>query len=103
MVRRITELVNSVVTSEGAAPLSEDQILDLIDTGASEGGSQVRSQTRSTCETVRALYILHCHDTLLLAYSSVIVSAPACLNLAALMFSDQQSPASEQSPAHWSL
>ena len=42
MSRRITELVNSVLANEGAAPLSEGQILDLIDTGSSQGGSQVR-------------------------------------------------------------
>ena len=45
MRERLVELVNSVITSQGATPLSEGQILDLIDTGSSQGGSQVCSRS----------------------------------------------------------
>eukprot|EP00877_Chromochloris_zofingiensis_P002003 jgi/Chrzof1/11803/Cz06g10200.t1 len=41
MVTRITGLINSVITTagEGVEPLSEDQVLALIDLGSSPGGS----------------------------------------------------------------
>ncbi len=44
MAARITAMVNEVVSQEepGSQPLSEADVLGLIDTGGSEGGSQVR-------------------------------------------------------------
>ncbi|KAK9811515.1 hypothetical protein WJX72_005139 [[Myrmecia] bisecta] len=43
MADRITEVVNSVITAHAPAqPLTTDQVLDLIDQGASEGGSEGR-------------------------------------------------------------
>lgn len=42
MAERITATVNSVLAEEAAAgPLSESDVLGLIDLGKSEGGSQV--------------------------------------------------------------
>ena len=41
MVASLTKHVNAVLTEHGADPLSNSQILDLIDAGSSEGGSQV--------------------------------------------------------------
>ncbi|KAK9826270.1 hypothetical protein WJX74_004713 [Apatococcus lobatus] len=42
MVSSLSKLVNAVLTEQGADALREGQILDLIDTGSSEGGSQDR-------------------------------------------------------------
>ena len=44
MTSRVTELVNEVI-AEGTngRPLSEDEVLALIDQGASQGGSEVGS------------------------------------------------------------
>ena len=42
MTQRITSIVNEVIRGEcGAEPLTETKVLELIDTGSSEGGSQV--------------------------------------------------------------
>lgn len=47
MAGRITELVNTVLRAEeGANALSSAQVLDLIDLGASPGGSDVRPVQR---------------------------------------------------------
>ena len=47
MAGRITELVNAVLRAEeGANALSSVQVLDLIDLGASPGGSEVRPKQR---------------------------------------------------------
>lgn len=44
MAERITAMVNEVLAEEepGSKALTEDDVLALIDTGGSEGGSQVR-------------------------------------------------------------
>ena len=44
MAKRITELVNEIlVAEEKDGGLSTEQVLDLIDTGRSEGGAEVHS------------------------------------------------------------
>lgn len=48
MAKRITAMVNEVLAQEepGTKALTEDDVLALIDTGGSEGGSQVCSEFR---------------------------------------------------------
>jgi 3'(2'), 5'-bisphosphate nucleotidase/inositol polyphosphate 1-phosphatase len=45
MLERITQLVNETIASDGAldvAPLSKEEVLEAIDRGSSEGGSNGR-------------------------------------------------------------
>ncbi|EPS60422.1 hypothetical protein M569_14381, partial [Genlisea aurea] len=39
-LHRVTEYVNDILAGEGAAPLSENDVLEAIDSGKSEGGSE---------------------------------------------------------------
>ena len=47
MVDKITAVVNDILGQDkGAGPLSRDEVLQLIDSGGSEGGAQVHYQPR---------------------------------------------------------
>ena len=60
MAGRITELVNAVLRAEeGANALTSAQVLDLIDLGASPGGSEVRT-TQMTAFQMHAWNAVHC-------------------------------------------
>ncbi|EIE20057.1 3',5'-bisphosphate nucleotidase [Coccomyxa subellipsoidea C-169] len=85
MAARITAMVNEVVSQEepGSQPLSEADVLGLIDTGGSEGGSQGRHWVLDPIDGTRGFVGMRQYAVCLglLDQGQVVVGVLGCPNL----------------------